>query len=688
MSPEKKSRFVFASDEEAAPKPPAAEGLQRNRIIGISRERHPGNWFSNRRVPLAIVSFLVIASVAGIILITKFYNRPPGFAPQPSPDEKVIYGTDRNELPEGSAENVHLTRGKASYYRGYYADAITEFNEVVESDSSNSDKAVALTFIGIINDEQGRFNQAIEFYERALRYDDRNPIIYRNMSLTYRHLRRFDKAEEAIQRALRIDPRNVNNHILAGNILFEQRKYRDAKASYQEALRIEPSNSSALYNLSMALMKDGDQVSAIEYLKRAADSDRIGKVAHLSYSKLGVMFTQMGDYEVAETYLKKAISVNPTDPIDRYNLGIVNLKKNDKEAALKEFVKAEELGKNDSAMLENLGEAYLSLKEYDKSLGAYNRLLSANQRDSKILSRVAEIYYEKGDLENAYMYFKKITMVQPTSENARVAYLNIGNIMDDAQRYDEAIDSYQKALAINPKDDDALYNLGLSYRNAGRPEKAIESWKSASSLNPQNPRPLLAIADYYYKGGYLDMASDEYQRILRRWPDLQDAHFSLGAIYFRKNLVDYAMGEFAKVVELNERNEMGRKALINLGILTARKAPTSEPALQSALGYVQKALLQKPNDPDALLALGVIYYRKEMHDQAIESFYQVVKATRDSKRLADAYNNMGLAYYKKADYKRALRAFNRGAEEDPSNEEIRINRRTAMQAYESELENR
>lgn len=681
------------SEGEGAPAGQEADEPLHNRIVGIESEKKERLRFWSgmpaRKRSLAIASVISIAAIVAAIVITRIYNRPGDFMTTgPQSEERVIVANDRNELPGGVSENIHIVRGKQSYLKGYQADALHEFNEAVQSDVSDSDKGIALTYMGIIHDEQGKYDKAVEFYDRAVRYDSANPIIYRNMSLTYRHMRQFDKAVDAVRKAIRLEPRNVNNRLLAGNILFEQGKYRDARAEYQEVLGIQPENASALYNLSMTLIRDGDQVSAIEYLKKAGDADRIGKVAHMSYSKLGVVFTQMGDYEIAENYLKKAISINPTDPLDRYNLGIVNLKKNDKEAALREFAKAEELGKSDAAMLANLGEAYLSLKEYDKSLDAYRGLLAVNQRDVKILSRVAEILYEKGDLEGSYTYFKRITETQPASEHARIAYINMGNIMDESQRYDEAIQSYQKALAINPKDEDALYNLGLSFNGAGKPELAIEAWKSASSLNPRNPKPLVAIADYYYRNKYYDMASDEYQRILRRWPDLQDAHFNLGAIYYKRNLVDYAQAEFEKVVELNDRNDFGRKALVNLSLLTARKDSKSEAGLEKALSYAQKALMQKPNDPDALFATGVVYYRRQMYDQAIETFYQVVRATRDSRRIADAYNNIGMAYYSKSDYRRALRAFNRGVEEDPANEEIRINRKTAMQAYESELERR
>jgi tetratricopeptide (TPR) repeat protein len=53
---------------------------------------------------------------------------------------------------------------------------------------------------------------------------------------------------------------------------------------------------------------------------------------------------------------------------------------------------------------------------------------------------------------------------------------------------------------------------------------------------------------------------------------------------------------------------------------------------------------------------------------------------------AEAYNNMGKSYYQLKEYKKSVQAFTRGIEEDSSNEEIRINRKTAVQAYEQQLE--
>ena len=136
---------------------------------------------------------------------------------------------------------------------------------------------------------------------------------------------------------------------------------------------------------------------------------------------------------------------------------------------------------------------------------------------------------------------------------------------------------------------------------------------------------------------------------------------------------------------MNNKNELARKAYINLGIIISRIEKDEIKATQNAISYIQKALLLKPGDAEALFSLGIIYMKKEMLDKAIDTFYQTIRATSDSRLVADAYNHIGKSYYKMGLYKKAMESFTRGIESEPTFEEIRMNRRVAMQAYEEEL---
>ena len=51
-------------------------------------------------------------------------------------------------------------------------------------------------------------------------------------------------------------------------------------------------------------------------------------------------------------------------------------------------------------------------------------------------------------------------------------------------------------------------------------------------------------------------------------------------------------------------------------------------------------------DAEALNALGMVLLASEEYENAIDTFYQVIKGTRDSSLLAESYNNIGKAHMK------------------------------------------
>jgi tetratricopeptide (TPR) repeat protein len=691
VNKERKNRFSFAEDDEFRPEEDVQlefKKTEKNRLGKIEIEPQskvavPAHTHSHhgRKSIAIVVASLIIALAVVYIIVDYLYKKPQIFTP--SEKSSLFSLTEKKDIPSTATTNAKIERGKENYSKGNITAALSLFNEVVESDASNSDKAIALTYIGIINDDKSNYSKAIEYYLRALKYDEKSAITYRNLAIAYRHANDLDSAAKTIKKVLEFDQENVQNMILYGNILFEQQKYPESIKVYEDVLKIK-NDPAALHNMALALLKTGRESQALEFLLKAGIADKEGKVGQLSYSKLGALYIDRKDFQSAEKYLKLADSINPEDPVTKYNLGVAYLKMKQLEKAVAEFEKAGELGKNDEALLLNLGETYFTLNDYDRSIDIYNRLLVANKRNITILSKLAEIYFEKGDPEKAMELYRQITMLEPASENARVAYMNIGNILDDMGRSEEAIEAYNKALTIGGNDDSTLYNMGIAYKKAGKPELAIKAWYKSYELN-KNPKPLMAIAGVYEEKNLIDSAIEEYQKIVRQWDNNQEAHFNLAVLYYKKNLLDYAKEEFKKVIELNKNSEFSAKSYTNLGIIISKTAGKNEALYDEAQLYIQKSLVQKPNDPEALISLGSIYYKKGMLDKAVDTFNQAISSTRDNKLLAEAYNYIGKCYHKKGQYKNALTAFTRGLEQDPTMEEIRINRKVSTQAYEETL---
>lgn len=79
---------------------------------------------------------------------------------------------------------------------------------------------------------------------------------------------------------------------------------------------------------------------------------------------------------------------------------------------------------------------------------------------------------------------ESIAQANPKNANAWIA---LGNSQMDAQRYADAVLSYQRALDIDPKNVDVRVDMGTCYRGVGDSLRAIEEYQKAIKINPRHP---------------------------------------------------------------------------------------------------------------------------------------------------------------------------------------------------------
>jgi cytochrome c-type biogenesis protein CcmH/NrfG len=103
------------------------------------------------------------------------------------------------------------------------------------------------------------------------------------------------------------------------------------------------------------------------------------------------------------------------------------------------------------------------------------------------------------------------------------AWIQLGDISMDSSRFYEAIDAYQKALALDEKNVNVRVDLGTCYRSIGKPDKAAEEYRKAIAMNPNhiNAHRNLGIVlafDLNDKKGAIKQLED-YLRLAPQAPD-------------------------------------------------------------------------------------------------------------------------------------------------------------------------
>jgi len=93
-------------------------------------------------------------------------------------------------------------------------------------------------------------------------------------------------------------------------------------------------------------------------------------------------------------------------------------------------------------------------------------------------------------IDNAAMIQQMEEMAQQNPKDLETR-LKIANLLYDQKAYSKAIEWYERALELDPKNVNALTDLGTAYFYTGRPQDALREYNKSLEINPQHEPTLL-----------------------------------------------------------------------------------------------------------------------------------------------------------------------------------------------------
>jgi tetratricopeptide (TPR) repeat protein len=108
--------------------------------------------------------------------------------------------------------------------------------------------------------------------------------------------------------------------------------------------------------------------------------------------------------------------------------------------------------------------------DVDEALVAYERCRALDAKHLGARINLGRLLHEAGRLDEAQrVYGEAVRECEPDP----TLFFNLGVLLEDASRNEEAIEAYQQALAEDPDFSDAHYNLARLYETLGKPQHAI-----------------------------------------------------------------------------------------------------------------------------------------------------------------------------------------------------------------------
>jgi tetratricopeptide (TPR) repeat protein len=181
-----------------------------------------------------------------------------------------------------------------------------------------TDNFMAVTLLGSLLSQEGRVDEAIEYFQRAMRYKPGYPEAHFFLGHAYDQQGKLDEALVEYQKALRAKPIQEQTHIFMAIVLAKQNKLEAAINHYQEALKLNPDSAVPHNNLARIYQTLGRTTEAVEHYEAAL---RINPKLAIAHNNLGVILLQR-DLGRGTLHLREALKLKPDNGETQFNLAL------------------------------------------------------------------------------------------------------------------------------------------------------------------------------------------------------------------------------------------------------------------------------------------------------------------------------------------------------------------------------
>jgi uncharacterized protein (TIGR03790 family) len=317
----------------------------------------------------------------------------------------------------------------------------------------------------------------------------------------------------------------------------------------------------------------------------------------------------------------------------------------------------------------------------------------ANQPQSPVLeSKLAELMGQK-KFNEARVLLDDMLKANPGSPDV-LFLLGLVNLADS--KFKEAEDAFQRVYQLNPANLRGLLGLVETLMAQNKPEEALKLLQTESDKTPDRVDLLLALGNTAVRAGKYDFAIQTFNKVLgqvEKGSKQGDIYLRIGESYRRKGDSNGAVQALQKAREClpDDTRVLSTLAMVLDGAgrrpeakqvyeATLKLDPSNAVALNNlafllaetggdlddALTKAQRAKQLLPNLYEISDTLGWIYLKKNLSDQAIDTFKELVSK---EPFISTYHFHLGMAYSQKGDKTKALDQLREALKCNPLKEE-------------------
>jgi len=336
----------------------------------------------------------------------------------------------------------------------------------------------------------------------------------------------------------------VESTLRLGAEAMHNGKPQEAEKYFREVTQIAPQLADGYLDMGLAQLRQNKLADAVESLQKSLQLAPNAPGAHMF---LGIAYFQMNRLDQARTALKQEVDLAPASSEALMWLGITELAAGNPEKAVAPLDKAAELSPKDINILDYRGRAHLLV-----SKESYAQMYALDPGSWRVHRLSAQIYSESNQHREAIEEYEVAVKLAPKEPDL---YEELGDEYRKDSNLEMARATYAKRLELTPHDPVAMYNLGSVLVEQSKAAEGVPLLKEAIKVFA-NP----TVADYYLGRGLAEMGKYEeaiasLERATKVEPQnevARRAYYQLSQIYRKmQRLPDArdALAEFQKLTE-------------------------------------------------------------------------------------------------------------------------------------------
>lgn len=359
--------------------------------------------------------------------------------------------------------------------------------------------------------KHGVYNAALMFADSAKQHAPELTDIPFLQARIYTELKQVDRANRLYKQVLSQDSLYQGAWLNLGINQMRQGDLRDALKSFKKEQAHYPT-ASVWLEVGRAYAKLGKSDSA---RKAYAQSIQLDSTNATALMWMGQLLEEMGEMEKAVEYSRQGLALAPDDRNYQYIIGSQLSRLGQEEEAAEYLQPVAEAWPWHHGAQYNLGQALMRL----------------------------------GQEEQANHYLERA---------------------DSAQTMHHEVEKISDAIEGNPQNGMKWVEMGDALRKVGRIEEAVDAYQVAASLMPRNLGLQSNLANLVSQKGDLKDAAARYRAILRVDPSLADVWLNLGVVYAQDKRMDRARKAWKQALQHEPGHPKAQAYLAKLASMQER----------------------------------------------------------------------------------------------------------------------